>query len=107
MSGLTPLQGALDWASRGFHVFALHPQSKKPIHEGWPSLATTDAAQINKWAAENENCNFGCAPALSGQVVFDLDQKNGKDGVAELKRVAAENQFEIPDTLIVATPNGG
>lgn len=105
---LTPLQGALDWASRGLHVFPDTAGKKAPpLVQDWESAATTDEAQINGWAKQFPNCNWGCAPARSGHVVFDVDRKNGKDGLAELERLAAEFGFEIPDTLIVATPNGG
>ena len=30
-----------------------------------------------------------------------------KNGILELERLAAEHGFDIPDTLIIATPNGG
>ncbi len=105
---VTPLQGALGWASRGFYVFAITPLLKAPpLMQDWENAATTDVAQINQWAAKHPNCNFGCAPARSGHVVLDLDRKNGKDGLANLERLATEHGFEIPDALIVATPNGG
>jgi hypothetical protein len=107
-NSLTPLHGALDWASRGLHVFPITAAAKAPpLVPDWENAATTDVAQINQWAREFPNCNFGCAPGRSGHVVFDVDCKDGKDGLAELERLAADHGFEIPDTLIVATPNGG
>ncbi len=105
---LTSLQGALDWASRGLHVFPITAGKKAPpLVPDWEHAATTDTARIKSWDAESPGCNFGCAPGRSGHVVFDLDRKKGKDGLAELERLAAEHGFEIPNTLTVATPNGG
>lgn len=107
-TNLTPLDGAHDWALRGQYVFPITAGKKAPpLVQDWESAATIDAAQIDKWASEFQNCNWGCAPGRSGHVVFDVDRKKGKDGLAELERLATEFGFEIPDTLIVATPNGG
>ena len=73
---MTPLQGALDWASRGFHVFPITAGKKAPpLVPDWENAATTDGAQINKWALAFPNCNWGCAPGRSGHVVLDLDVK--------------------------------
>ena len=105
---VTPLEGALDWSARGLYVFAVTAGRKAPsVMKDWENAATTDVAQIKQWAAQFPNCNWGCAPARSGHVVLDIDRKNGKDGLAELERLAAELGFEIPETLIVASPNGG
>jgi len=105
---LTPLEGALDWISRGLYVAPATPRQKAPpLVSDWENAASTDIAQVNQWAKTFPDCNWLCAPARSGHVVFDVDRKNGKDGLAELERLAAAHGFEIPDTLIVATPNGG
>lgn len=90
--------------------FSLHPcvrNAKEPLLRKWPALASDDEAQIRAWAAEFENCNWGVVPHLAGCFVLDLDRKNGKDGLAELAKLAEAHGFDIPDTLVVETPSGG
>lgn len=102
---MTPLQGALDLAERGFH---LHPlDQKRPLLSDWPDLATRDAAQLRAWSEQYPGCGFGIVPGKSGHFVLDLDRKGGRDGVAELEKLQAELAIELPNTLSVATANGG
>jgi hypothetical protein len=104
----TPLDGARLWISRGFHCAPVAPGKKAPpLVMDWEAAATTDLAQVQRWAAEYPRCNWLCAPARSGHVVLDLDRKNGKDGVRELEKLAAQHGFEVFNTLTVSTPSGG
>ncbi|WP_329315436.1 bifunctional DNA primase/polymerase [Streptomyces sp. NBC_01262] len=48
-------------------------------------------------------CGRGDAPLLG----VDLDRKNGVDGVDALALLAAEHEFVVPDTIVIATPSGG
>lgn len=99
---------ALDLAARGLFVFPITANGKSPpLVQDWERAATTDSAQINQWALDYPGCNWGWAPGRSGHVVFDLDRKKGKDGVAELARLAAEHGFDLSDTLTVETPTAG
>jgi hypothetical protein len=61
---------ALRNAARGFRVHPLHPyvdgldaeanaRCKRAILPGWPTLATTDPAQIEKWAYQFPGANVG------------------------------------------------
>lgn len=92
------LAAALRAAERGWHVFPLRPNSKKPAlhgdtdkrpcprtgicrdrHQGWEQRATTDPDRIRRaWSAGPYNVGIATGP--SGLVVVDLDlPKSPKD----------------------------
>ena len=77
------LASALDAAARGWHVFPLTPNTKRPAVHGWEQRATTDPVRIGRcWAAGPFNVGIACGP--SGLVVIDLDTpKNGAHPPAE------------------------
>ena len=99
------LDWAQHWAAQGFHVFPLHPNTKRPVHKDWPTLATSDPAPIEAWWAECPDYNIGCSPGLSGHSVLDIDTKGG-DGFATLEELIGE-LGDLPPTLTCATPSGG
>ncbi|MGH3812273.1 MAG: bifunctional DNA primase/polymerase [Pseudonocardiaceae bacterium] len=85
------LAAALTYATRGWHVFPLHPDSKRPAcpdhraadcdhtdprcreqHTGWEGRATTEPQRITKaWSSRSYGIGIACGP--SGLVVLDLD----------------------------------
>jgi hypothetical protein len=85
------IQAALTAAGRGWHVFPLRPNSKRPAfpdhderhcarldprcrigHTGWEPRATTDRERITRaWAGCPYNVGIACGP--SRLVVVDLD----------------------------------
>ncbi|RBM24460.1 DNA primase, partial [Prauserella sp. PE36] len=130
-------RSALAAAARGWHVFPLIPNGKRPAlhgadrcprtgpceagHAGWEQRATTDPERIRAaWSAGP--FNIGIATGPSGLCVLDLDTAKPDDGpvperwAAEGARcgedvlavVAERAGAELPgDTLTVATPSGG
>jgi hypothetical protein len=71
------LTSALAYAEKGWHVFPLVPDQKRPAVKDWESRATTDPARIERcWssitAAGPYGIGIACGP--SGLVVIDLDQ---------------------------------
>lgn len=66
------LTAALSAADRGWRVFPLRPDDKRPAVRDWQALATTDGARIKAcWANAPYNVGIACGP--SGLVVLDLD----------------------------------
>jgi Bifunctional DNA primase/polymerase, N-terminal len=66
------LAAALAAAERGWHVFPVHSNDKRPAITDWETRATTDGRVIaNCWAAGTFNIGIACGP--SRLVVVDLD----------------------------------
>lgn len=97
---------ALELARKGFYVFPIVEDGKKPAITGWPHRATTDEETIRKWwAAPNEGRNIGIATEPSNLIVVDLDDKNGKCGSDEFDKLCYAHGYT--DTMMVDTPSGG
>lgn len=66
------LGAALSAADRGWRVFPLRPDDKRPAIRDWQPRATCDHARITAcWARTPYNVGIACGP--SGLVVLDLD----------------------------------
>jgi hypothetical protein len=86
------------WTTKyGVPVVPGYPGEKFSRIAGWPELATTDVAQLEKWNAENERYNV-IAVAKRG-VVCSVDIDDPK--VIEML------PHPLPPTLKVQTPGGG
>jgi hypothetical protein len=90
------LAAALEAAQRGWHVFPLRPNDKRPAvpahgeatcdrmdrwcrngHRGWEARATTDERRIRRaWTRAAFNIGVACGP--SGLLVLDLDVSKDK-----------------------------
>jgi hypothetical protein len=67
-----PLAAALSAAGRGWHVFPLRPDDKRPAVHDWETRATTDTGRIRRaWSAGAFGIAVACGP--SGLLVVDLD----------------------------------
>ncbi|MFF5070617.1 bifunctional DNA primase/polymerase [Micromonospora olivasterospora] len=127
------LAAALAQAARGWHVFPLRPDDKRPAfpdhsaddctgrdprcraagrHLGWEPRATCDLDRIRRaWSARPYGIGLACGP--SRLVVVDLDtpkdpaEVGGCDGLAVLADLAAANRGGIDATYTVTTGRGG
>lgn len=104
---LSVAQHAMDYASRGWRVVALHypgeyrkghPDGwvgKEPcVGEGWQAKATTDEGQITEWFDQNPKANVGVAfGRQSGIIDIECDDE-----------AAAQNFDRIFAGLAVVTP---
>lgn len=80
---MTLLEHALQYASWGWAVFPLRPETKEPATEHGFKDATTDPAKIRKWWKQNPRFNIGIATGrVSGIFVVDIDPRNGGDVAA-------------------------
>lgn len=108
------LASALAYAQHGWHVITVN-RDKKPydpssggLMRNWYENATAEPAELAaRIHALPPGCGIGVVTgAKSDILVLDLDQKNGKDGVAdvaELEKVLGP----LPPTLTAITPSGG
>ena len=66
-------EAALALARRGFHVFPLVPNTKRPLLDGGFKGATCGRVAVAGWWTEYPEANIGLYPAASGHVVVDVD----------------------------------
>ncbi|WBB49040.1 bifunctional DNA primase/polymerase [Verrucosispora sp. WMMA2044] len=129
MSDNPLLTAALGHAERGWHVFPLRPDDKRPAfpdhtaddctgrdprcrtgHVGWEARATTDPDRIRRaWTARPYGIGLACGP--SRLVVVDLDTRKdgsaGPTGLDTLADLAAAHGAGIDPTYTVTTGRGG
>lgn len=121
--GLSVPDAAQAWAAAGFAVFPCVGEEVDPVRGKWAKkphpmlrahgaargvggwkLATTDPEQIEKWWDEDPTALIGIPPGSAGAAVLDCD---GDQGIADVERIAAEENYELTDTFLVMTPGGG
>jgi hypothetical protein len=91
---------AIASAKRGFRVFPLEANGKKPTHARWHEWASNDPRTVAGWWSSTPDANIGVL--TTGMLVVDLDSKNGAPGLQTW--MAVYGGF---DTLTVRTPSGG
>ena len=89
------IDDALDYVSRGWHIFPVRPRGKEPITSHGFKDATTDPASIRGWWCKWPHANIGLACGASGLTVIDLDPRNG------------EPNLNLMPTLTSKTGGGG
>ena len=76
--------------------------NKQPKITGWPNMEENQFRDLPSVCTPGETVGILCG-SKSGVIVFDLDRKHGKDGVAEWERRFGP----LPATATVRTPSGG
>ncbi|MFR2381815.1 bifunctional DNA primase/polymerase [Thomasclavelia spiroformis] len=94
---------ALIYAQNNFKIFPLKVNSKnEQVLKSWKEEATNDINQVTKWWLTNTQYNIGLKTG-SGLIVIDIDCKNGKNGLEQIKPFLAD----FPKTRIAKTCHGG
>ena len=94
---------ALNYAQKHFKIFPLNVNSKsEQVLKSWKSEATNDLQQVQNWWNQNPSYNIGLKTG-NGLVVIDVDCKNGKNGMEQLKPFLAT----FPKTKVAKTCNDG
>lgn len=104
----TLLASALALARKGFRVFPLEVDGKRPAHEGWQASASTDENAVTRlWTdpfGELVPYNIGVATG-QGLVVVDVDTKDGRAGADSLEALV---MMDLDDhAFTVRTASGG
>ncbi len=110
VNGQTRLAEVLALAAEGFALFPVKAGVKEPpLINAFPTKASRDLAQLNRWAARWPGCNWAISTSVfsSGALlVVDVDDKNGKAGSETLRQLELE-QEDLPRTRTATTPTGG
>lgn len=100
------VEHALRLAQKGFRVFRLQPNSKRPLRgRSWKQDATSVHEVIEQFWRETPDANIGIATG-GGLVVLDIDDKNDKKG-SETLDLYDMLGWSIEPSLTVETPTGG
>lgn len=101
-SGIKP---ALYWAKKmDWYVIPVNPYTKAPFIKDPFNKAAKETERIQVLFKGFDRVAYGvpCGP-INGITIFDLDRKNGIDGLANFFDLGVQ----IPTTAIVSTPSAG
>jgi hypothetical protein len=100
---------AISLAERGFRVFPLVVDGRKPAIDKWPERASDDPAIVARFWSDDtgapKHYNIGIATGR-GLVVLDFDCKHGKAGLAALD-AWDDIPGALPPSLRARTASGG
>lgn len=100
----TRLAAALALAQRGFRVFPVIQNDKKPYIKEWPEWATHDAPRIQAVWGRYPILNIGCFN--EDLILIDVDTKAGKHGAKSLALLEALYEG-LPLTYTQRSASGG
>ena len=101
----TKLQWALYLASRGFRVFPLRANTRRPAFSDYQHHATTDPDPIRAWWSlcdDGSPAQYNVGVLANDMVVVDVDRKNGKNGYLPYAEAGGHE-----NTFVVYSPSGG
>lgn len=97
------LLAALALADYGFSIFPLVPNGTLPAFANWRDEATKRQDQVKNWWREIPDANIGVA--TDHLLVIDVDPI--RDGTTTFSNLLANQNHDLPGTLVSRTPNLG
>ena len=101
------LNEVLIYIKFGWYIFPLCPKDKKPLTPRGFKDSSNDPTQINKWLEKWPDANWGLDCEKTHLVIFDLDTKNGTDGVWNWRELCGKLGISHNSTVVALTPTGG
>jgi hypothetical protein len=91
-------------AGAGWRLFPIKAGDKRPpLLKSWPTKASRDLGQLESWATQFPECNWGMATGSDSKVfVLDVDGEKGRGALLAFRR----QDQELPATLTVTTGSG-
>jgi len=105
---LNPVLELKHLVDRGWKLLPCMAGKKQPLEKDWPNRASSDFSNIQGWASQYPNCNWGVATGPgSGVFILDVDSiAHGADGRKSLAELETRHG-RLPSTLTVLTGGGG
>ncbi len=94
------LEYALSYIAEGWYILPLNPKGKEPFSQyarnGFKSATNNPDLAIQWWSA-HPHLNIGIACAMSGLVVYDVDERNGGtiEGLSPTLTIRTGNGFHF------------
>lgn len=106
---------AAQYIRAGVRVLPIRPNSKRPLQDGWPQLATLDSSALPVLWPDQQNYSIGLAMGrwantaefTTWLVCIDLDCKPECDGVKAWQQLVAEHGGDEGKPWVQHTPSGG
>lgn len=104
---MTPKQYTLELVKRGYKVFPLVPNTKRPIKNQSYLTASNDELEVAKWFNTHGPINIGLNLSWALLIVVDIDNHNGTN-IRDAMQALHDQGCHLPtDTYIEQTPSGG
>lgn len=106
-SQMTPKQYTLELVKRGYKVFPLVPNTKRPIKDQSYLTASNDLQIVAKWFDDLPQANLGLELASKSLIVVDIDNHNSTS-IRDTMQKLTDQGCKLPaETYIEETPSGG
>lgn len=104
---MTPKQYTLELVKRGYKVFPLVPNTKRPIKDQSYLTASNDLQIVAKWFDDLPQANLGLELASKSLIVVDIDNHNSTS-IRDTMQKLTDQGCKLPaETYIEETPSGG
>lgn len=106
LNSMSNLSFALEYSAFGWFVFPCKADKSPMIQHGFHA-ASRDPVVIRGWWERYPKALIGGACGKSNIVVFDLDVKNGPNGIEAFEELCRKNRIDTTGALVSLSPSGG